>query len=116
MRAFSVSRAAPASPVAGVVGRVLVGEGPRGSQARIEFRTGPLAGAAIHLATGQAGIEVQLVAAGHDARDALARVVDRAEARLKAKGISMRAGTDSGRADARGQGPGGDGSNGQRRR
>jgi hypothetical protein len=96
-RAFAVSRPAPPSSI-GAVGRVLVGEGPRGSQARVEFRAGPLAGTALHLAAGRDGVHVQLVAAGEGARLALARVVDRVEARLRARGIVMNAATDQARA------------------
>jgi hypothetical protein len=96
-RTITVSRPAPPSSL-GAVGRVLVGEGPRGSQARVEFRTGPLAGTALQLAAGRDGVHVQLVAAGEGARLALARVVDRVEARLRARGIVMNAATDQARA------------------
>jgi hypothetical protein len=96
-RAFAVSRPSPV----GAVSRVLVGEGPRGSQARVEFRAGPLAGTALQLAAGRDGVHVQLIAAGEGARLALARVVDRVEARLRARGIVMNAGTDQGRSGDR---------------
>jgi hypothetical protein len=84
--------------------RLLVGEGPRGTHARIEFRAGPLAGAAIALAAGRSGVEVQLVAAAPGVRDTLARVVNRAEARLKAKGIAMKSEADEARAGGRREG------------
>ncbi len=96
-RTIAVSRSAPPCTL-GSVGRVLVGEGPRGSQARVEFKGGPLAGTALQLAAGRDGVHVQLVAAGEGARLALARVVDRVEARLRARGIVMNAATDQARA------------------
>jgi hypothetical protein len=96
-RTIAVSR--PTAPSSlGPVGRVLVGEGPRGPQARVEFRAGPLAGTALQLAAGRDGVHVQLVAAGEGARVALARVVDRVEARLRARGIVVNAAKDQARA------------------
>ncbi|MDB4981587.1 MAG: hypothetical protein JWM82_2339 [Myxococcales bacterium] len=95
--AIAVRRPTPPSPL-GSVGRLLVGQGLRGSQARVEFKGGPLAGSALQLAAGRDGVHVQLFAAGEGARLALARVVDRVEARLRARGILMNAATDQARA------------------
>ncbi|HVZ71356.1 MAG TPA: hypothetical protein VHJ20_03190 [Polyangia bacterium] len=92
IRSPAITRAAPAAPARPIVGRVLVGEGPRGSQARVEFRGGALAGTALQLAAGRDGVSVQLVAAAESGRLALARVVDRVEARLRARGIAMETG------------------------
>jgi hypothetical protein len=83
------------------VGRVLVGEGPRGPQARVEFRAGPLAGTALQLGVGRDGLSVQLVAAAEGGRLALARVVDRVEARLRTRGIVMKAGVEKSQTGGR---------------
>jgi hypothetical protein len=101
-RPFAVSRTTPATPV----GRLLVGEGPRGAQARVEFRSGPLAGTAIQLAAGREGLSLQVLAAAEGGRLALARVVDRVEARLRARGIVMRAGAENGRTGGEREGRG----------
>ena len=84
-----VSRPAPIAPPDT---RLLVGQGAVGREARVEFRSGPLAGASVHLVSGAAGLEVRLSAPSDLARQTLAGVIDRARLHLRSRGIVVRPG------------------------
>jgi hypothetical protein len=86
-REISVRAIAPQPSVS----RVLVGHVESAKEARIELG-GPLAGSAIHVSTGSAGIEVRVAAPNEVARAALAAVIDRARLRLGSRGIVVRPG------------------------
>jgi hypothetical protein len=80
------------APVAAPDARLLVGQGAVGREARVEFRSGPLAGASVHLVSGAAGLEVRLAAPSELARQTLAGVIDRARLHLRSRGIVVRPG------------------------
>jgi hypothetical protein len=86
-REISVRAIAPQPSIS----RVLVGHAQSVREARIELG-GPLAGSAIHVATGPGGIEVRVAAPNEVARAALAAVIDRARLRLGSRGIVVRPG------------------------
>ena len=80
------------APVAASDARLLVGQGAVGREARVEFRSGPLAGASVHLVSGTTGLEVRLAAPSELARQTLAGVIDRARLHLRSRGIVVRPG------------------------
>lgn len=80
------ARAAPAAAP-----RILVAERRGVPEARIELRSGPLAGASIHLVTDASGIQVRLAAPTAAAQRALAETIDRARLHLRTRGIVVRA-------------------------
>lgn len=86
-REISVRAIAPQPSIS----RVLVAHAQSAKEARIELG-GPLAGSAIHVATGPSGIEVRVAAPNEVARAALAEVIDRARLRLGSRGIVVRPG------------------------
>lgn len=73
------------------VARVLVAEGRGAPEARIELRSGALAGASIHLVTDASGIQLRLAAPTEAARRVLAEAIDRARLLLRTRGIVVRA-------------------------
>jgi hypothetical protein len=88
----SQTAAAPTRAGAAVIpARILVGEGRHAAEARIELRSGVLAGTSIHLETDAAGIRLRLSAASEAAHGALAAAIDRARLRLGTRGIVVRA-------------------------
>jgi hypothetical protein len=78
--------------IAPAIARVLLGQGAAAHEARLELRGGAFGGAAIHLVSGAAGLEVRLGAPSEPARQALAQVIDQVGLRLRSRGIVLRAG------------------------
>lgn len=71
--------------------RILVSDGRASPEARIELRSGLLAGASIHVVAEPAGIRLHLSAPTEAARRALTAAVDRARHLLGTRGIVVRA-------------------------
>jgi hypothetical protein len=90
--------------------RILVSDGRASPEARIELRSGLLAGASIHVVTEPAGIRVHLAAPTEAARRVLTAAVDRARLLLGTRGIVVRpegvvlSGATEGRARAEREG------------
>jgi hypothetical protein len=93
-RADRAPEAAPAPPPhrpgASAVDHVLVGEGPRGPEARLRISAGALAGSEIRLVAVGSTIEVQLLTPSEGSRQTLIVAIEAIRDRLRQRGIALR--------------------------
>jgi hypothetical protein len=70
--------------------RLLIGHGPTGAEARLAITDGPLAGAAIHLRTGPAGLEAAVSTSSNSSRQTLLSAMDEVARRMRDKGHRLK--------------------------